>query len=356
MGISSVKIVGSGLIGTSIGLALAQKSVKVLMQDYSVGAASMAQSLVDPSAKFTPDHVFDVVVIAVPPSAFRDVLVIEKELNTTSTFVDVLSIKTKPQLEVETLNGLQERFVGSHPMAGREVSGAKSARGDLFTGRSWIFCPTEQTAKASEKTALELIELCGAIAVRMSAQEHDQAMALVSHAPQILASLMAANLNGANPEWLNLIGQGFKDMTRIADSDSNLWQEILSENSTNIADVLSKVRKGLERIESNLADPNSAKEVIDSGNKGRSLIPGKHGGAARKYIYLHIVIDDRAGQLAAIFNDCAKADINIEDVSIEHTPGQNTGLVTLSVLEAKKAEHLEQFLITAGWKVHSTSK
>jgi prephenate dehydrogenase len=60
--------------------------------------------------------------------------------------------------------------------------------------------------------------------------------------------------------------------------------------------------------------------------------------------------------LAAIFNDCAKADINIEDVSIEHTPGQNTGLVTLSVLEAKKAEHLEQFLIAAGWKVHSTSK
>jgi prephenate dehydrogenase len=190
----------------------------------------------------------------------------------------------------------------------------------------------------------------------MSAEEHDQAMALVSHAPQILASLMAAALNGAKPEWLNLIGQGFKDMTRIADSDSNLWQEILIENSTNITQVLSQVRKELERIESNLSDSNSAKEIIENGNKGRSVIPGKHGGAARKYIYLHIVIDDRAGQLAAIFNDCAKADINIEDVSIEHTPGQNTGLVTLSVLEAKKAEHLEQYLITSGWKVHSTSK
>jgi prephenate dehydrogenase len=190
----------------------------------------------------------------------------------------------------------------------------------------------------------------------MSAKEHDEAMALVSHAPQILASLMAATLNGANPEWLNLIGQGFRDMTRIADSDSSLWQEILSENSTNIADALSKVRKGLERIESVLGDPHSAKEIIANGNKGRSLIPGKHGGAARKYIYLHIVIDDRAGQLAAIFNDCAKADVNIEDVSIEHTPGQNTGLVTLSVLEATKAEQLEQFLIAAGWKVHSTSK
>ena len=356
MGISSVKIVGSGLIGTSIGLALAQKNVKVLMVDSSDSAASMAQSLVDPDTHFTADHVFDVVVMAVPPSAFKDVLAIEKEINTSSTFVDILSIKTKPQHEVETFDGLPQRFVGTHPMAGREVSGAKSARGDLFTGRSWIISPSQQTSSASEKIALELIELCGGVAVKMSAEEHDQAMALVSHAPQILASLMASALNGAKPEWLNLIGQGFKDMTRIADSDSNLWREILSENSTNITQVLSQVRKELERIESNLSDPNSAKEIIENGNKGRSVIPGKHGGAARKYIYLHIVIDDRAGQLAAIFNDCAKADINIEDVSIEHTPGQNTGLVTLSVLEAKKAEHLEQYLITSGWKVHSTSK
>jgi prephenate dehydrogenase len=86
------------------------------------------------------------------------------------------------------------------------------------------------------------------------------------------------------------------------------------------------------------------------------LIPGKHGGAARKYIYLHIVIDDKAGQLAAIFNDCASADVNIEDVAIEHTPGQNTGLVTLSILDAKKAALLEEFLTKQGWKVHLTSK
>jgi prephenate dehydrogenase len=356
MGISSVKIVGSGLIGTSIGLALAQKNIKVLMVDSSDSAASMAQSLVDPGTRFTADHVFDVVVIAVPPSAFREVVALEKNMNTSSTFVDILSIKTKPQHEVDTFDGLPQRFVGTHPMAGREVSGAKSARGDLFTGRSWIICPSKQTTSASEAIALELIELCGGVAVKLSAEEHDQAMALVSHTPQILASLMAAALNGAKPEWLNLIGQGFRDMTRIADSDSNLWQEILSENSINITEVLSKVRKELERVESNLSGPNFAKEIIKSGNMGRSVIPGKHGGAARKYIYLHIVIDDKAGQLAAIFNDCAKANINIEDVSIEHTPGQNTGLVTLSVLEAKKAEHLEQYLITSGWKVHSTSK
>jgi prephenate dehydrogenase len=86
------------------------------------------------------------------------------------------------------------------------------------------------------------------------------------------------------------------------------------------------------------------------------MIPGKHGKTARTYIYLHIVIDDKAGQLASIFNDCASADVNIEDVSIEHTPGQNTGLVTLSILEMEKAQHLERFLNEHGWKVHISSK
>jgi len=287
MSISSVKIVGSGLIGTSIGLALSQKDVDVLMVDSNPAAASLSQSLVNVGKTFEADHIFDLVIIAVPPSSFESAIKIESSLNPLSTFVDILSIKTKPQLEVESIAGLAERFVGSHPMAGREVSGAQSARGDLFIGRSWILTPSIATSKKSEDLAKDLINLCGGVAIRMSAIEHDRAMALVSHTPQILASLVAASLTTQESKWFELIGQG---------------------------------------------------------------------GAPRKYIYLHIVIDDKAGQLASIFNDCAKAEVNIEDVSIEHTPGQNTGLVTLSILEVEKAEHLQNYLINAGWKVHSTSK
>ena len=356
MGISSVKIVGSGLIGTSIGLALKQKGVALLMSDSNSSAASLAQSLVDPDQSFKETHVFDLVIIAVPPSSFSSAISTEFELNPSSTFVDILSIKTKPQVEVQAFPGLAARFVGSHPMAGREISGAQSARGDLFIGRSWIICPSAETRDGSESLVRELIELCGGVVVEMDAVEHDQAMALVSHAPQVLASLMASTLRSHNPEWLDLIGQGFKDMTRIADSDSKLWQEILSENATNISKILSDFRLQLQVMENGIQDPKFAEEIIEAGNAGRALIPGKHGGIPRKYIYLHIVIDDRAGQLAAIFKDCSLAEVNIEDVSIEHTPGQNTGLVTLSILDAKKAEYLQEFLITKGWKVHSTSK
>jgi prephenate dehydrogenase len=356
MSISSVKIVGSGLIGTSIGLALSAQGVRVLMTDKDPAASALAQSLVGSHPQTKSPEVFDVVVLAVPPSSFKKVIEEESKLHPSSTFVDILSIKTKPLLEVQGYADVASRFVGTHPMAGREISGAQSARGDLFVGRTWIITTGESTQSQSADLAAELIALCGGVSVFMSAQDHDRAMALISHAPQMLASVLAAQLIDVNPQWLTLIGQGFRDFTRIADSDPLLWREILSENSENILPVLRNFRRRLEEVESTLNDPLVAQSVIELGNQGRKLIPGKHGKTARTYIYLHIVIDDKAGQLASIFNDCASADVNIEDVSIEHTPGQNTGLVTLSILEMAKAEHLEHFLSDHGWKVHLTRK
>ena len=355
MAISSVKIVGSGLIGTSIGLALSARGIKVAMSDVDQAAAFLAQSLVDADANFESTHAFDVVVLAVPPSEFKKALSEEIKLNALSTFVDILSIKTKPLLEVQSFAEILPRYVGTHPMAGREVSGPHSARGDLFDGRTWILTSGELTSRQSLDRATELIALCGGVLVKLTPQEHDQAMALISHTPQILASLLASQLVDSNPQWLGLIGQGFKDVTRIADSDPFLWREIISENAENILPVLRSFRQKLEDVETTLSNSSAAQSMIESGNAGRKLIPGKHGSTARTYIYLHIVIDDKAGQLAAIFNDCAKADVNIEDVSIEHTPGQNTGLVTLSILDLGRAQILERFLGSAGWKVHSTS-
>ncbi len=355
MSISSVKIVGSGLIGTSIGLALSAQGIRVCMSDIDPSASALAQSLVGTFPESDSAQVFDLVVLAIPPSAFRSTIEIESKLNPLSTFVDILSIKTKPLLEVQELGDLASRFIGTHPMAGREISGPQSARGDLFAGRTWIVTTGESAEKHSIDVAAELISICGGVPIYMDPENHDRAMALVSHTPQMLASLLAAQLIEADPQWLALIGQGFRDFTRIADSDPLLWKDIISENATNILPVLSNFRKSLEKIESELNNSSAAQSFIELGNRGRKLIPGKHGNVARSYIYLHIVIDDKAGQLAAIFNDCASASVNIEDVSIEHTPGQNTGLVTLSILDEEKAQFLELFLTQQGWKVHLTS-
>ena len=106
-----------------------------------------------------------------------------------------------------------------------------------------------------------------------------------------------------------------------------------------------------EFIES-IGDETAVEKLIFDGQVGRLAIPGKHGGKVREYSYLPIVIEDKPGQLAAIFNECARANVNIEDLSIEHSPGQETGLITLA-LSASDSEKLSVHLSKAGWSVHA---
>jgi prephenate dehydrogenase len=115
--------------------------------------------------------------------------------------------------------------------------------------------------------------------------------------------------------------------------------------------LLISLQNDLSHAIENLDDPAAMAQLISNGHKGRAMIPGKHGGQARNYIYLDIVIDDKPGQLAAIIEACAAARVNIEDLAIEHTPGQQTGLITLAFSpedSAIVAAHLEK----EGWKVH----
>jgi prephenate dehydrogenase len=186
----------------------------------------------------------------------------------------------------------------------------------------------------------------------MPAADHDKAVALVSHLPQLISSLLAKQLAGNPASWLELSGAGLRDMTRIAASDSSLWKEIIAANSAAIAPLLKSLALDLNSLISNIESESFIAAVIKDGQSGRALIPGKHGGKAREYTYLPIVIADKPGQLAAIFDECAKVSVNIEDLSIEHSPGQETGLITLAVSHAD-ANTLRAHLESEGWDVHA---
>jgi prephenate dehydrogenase len=131
--LTKVRIVGSGLIGTSIGLGLVQRGVIAEMVDSDPNAQWLANDLVGGERIENPD----LVVLAMPTSHLAAVIKSEIELNPHSTFIDVGSVKSEVQLHVETTSGLSRRFLPTHPMAGREIGGAGSARADLFQGRSW---------------------------------------------------------------------------------------------------------------------------------------------------------------------------------------------------------------------------
>ena len=349
---ASIKIIGSGLIGTSIGLALASKGVSVEMADIDPKAAKLANDLVASDAAAVPE----VILYAGPSSGLKSSLESEFQVNSKSKFIDIGSVKTKSLLEVSQSSLPTRQFLATHPMAGREVGGAQSARADLFQSRSWIYIPTDLAGSPVDSdlvaAGLWLIKTLGASPVEMTAEKHDQAVALVSHLPQITATLLASQLLEADPESLDLAGAGLRDTTRIAASSAALWDEILNSNSAELLPLLISLQNDLATFIERLGASASVSDLMEAGNQGRLRIPGKHGGAAREYTLLPVVIEDKPGQLAALFDECANAEVNVEDLTIEHSPGQFTGLITLA-LSAKDAQILQVHLTNSGWSVHA---
>ncbi len=347
-----VRIVGSGLIGTSIGLALAALGVKVDMRDIDTRAQLLARDLVKSQDLVDPQ----LTILAIPGSALAEALKSEFLLNSGSKFIDIGSVKTKPLLDVSRSLTPASNFLATHPMAGREVGGAESARADLFESRTWVYIPKALSGEPVDPELLAyglwMIKALGGIAVAMGADEHDRAVALISHLPQAVASLLASQLVAGERSALELSGAGLRDTTRIASSDPTLWDEILSTNADQIVPLLINLQNDLGTLITSLKNGASIASFIEKGNQGRALIPGKHGGAAREYTYLPVVIEDKPGQLAALVGECAAVNVNIEDLTIEHSPGQFTGLITLA-LSKSDAQLLSDHLIGSGWNVHA---
>jgi prephenate dehydrogenase len=240
-------------------------------------------------------------------------------------------------------------------MAGRERSGAISARADLFIGRPWVIAGHDQIsyrrAAAVEQLALDL----GALPIEMDAAEHDRNVALVSHAPQLVSTLLARRLGGATDSAVSLAGQGLRDTTRIASSDPELWVQILGANAAPVAEILHALRSDLDVVLAALDDPTAPgarraiAETLAGGNAGVARIPGKHGQASH-FSQLLVKVDDRPGELARLLTEIGEAGVNMEDLRLEHSPGAQIGLAEISVLPEVE-ERLATELESRGWKI-----
>lgn len=355
-------IIGSGLLGASIGLALTALEVPVRLRDASPVAQALARDIGagDADGPGAPDPAL--VVVAAPPDVTAGLVGSALHMYPRATVTDVASVKG---VILDELSGLAEldlsRYVGSHPMAGREQSGAAAATSELFAGRPWVVCPHGGTDPRAELTVRHLATDLGASPVTMTAGEHDHAVSLVSHVPQLVSSLTAARLVRAPEGALGLAGQGLRDITRIAASDPQLWTAIVTGNAPAIRDVLRGVRDDLEGLL--LALDRGAEEgplaigamhtiaaVMSAGNDGVSRIPGKHGGSRKRYTEVVVLVPDEPGKLGLLFTEVGEIGVNIEDFSMEHSPKQKVGMANVSVLPAR-AEELETELTKRGWRV-----
>lgn len=356
--ISSCLVVGTGLIGTSVALALRRHGVSVHLADQDPVAVRQAADLGagDPDP---PQTQVDLAVVAVSPSATGAVAADLLRSCAATTVVDTAGVKAQVLHDVRRSAGPMPNFVGTHPMAGRERSGPGAAQADLFDGRPWVVVEGDADAR-SLAMAGALLRLCGGIPVHMSAEEHDAAVALVSHVPHVAASLVAARLAAGQDASLTLAGQGVTDVTRIAASDPNLWVDILAANARPVSRILRAVRTDLDTaisaLESLATDPHVSAaalgDLLQRGKTGRSRLPGKHGAPPTSYAVLPVVVADQPGELARLFTDAGEAGVNVEDVRIEHSPGQSVGLVELSVQPGLEGP-LAAALTRLGWVVHA---
>ncbi|QEV17329.1 prephenate dehydrogenase [Streptomyces alboniger] len=354
-------VIGTGLIGTSAALALASRGVTVHLADHDPAQARTAAAL-GAGTDESPEGLVDLCVVAVPPAHVAATLADAMRRGTARAYLDVASVKGGPRRELEALGLDLTPYIGTHPMSGRERSGPLAATADLFEGRPWVLTPTRDTDTEVLNLALELVALCRAVPVVMDADAHDRAVALVSHMPHLVSSMVAARLENAEETAVRLCGQGIRDVTRIAASDPRMWIDILSANPGPVADLLAQVAGDLDETVTALRALQSADEqkraegaagvesMLRRGNAGQTRVPGKHGTAPAAYEIVAVLIDDQPGQLARIFADADRAGVNVEDVRIEHATGQQAGLVQLMV-EPRAASALSAALRERGWSI-----
>lgn len=359
-----VHVIGTGLIGASVGLALSTAGAEVTLEDQSETSVALARDL--GAGRITGVVAPGLVVVAAPPDVSPRLVLSALRRWPEAVVTDVTSVKQIILADLLRSGVPLDRYVGSHPMAGRERSGAISARADLFTGRAWVLCPHEGSDPAATALVSRLAQATGAAVTTLSPRDHDAAVAAVSHVPQIAASLVAARLERLSDHAIGLAGQGVRDVTRIAASDPGLWTQILAGNAPAVAAVLHDLAGDLDRIVTALealaeggddvADAPGARAVlarsIADGNAGHARIPGKHGAPPAAYAIVRVVVDDRPGEVARLLTEIGEVGVNMEDLRLDHGLGLPFGLAEVSVLPAA-AGPLTEALHSRGWQIQS---
>lgn len=366
-----VLIIGSGLLGASIGLGLRAAGCEdVYVQDISPTAEAVAQDIgagtsfstlsEEERTAFAPQ----LVVVAAPPDSAGAVCA--RALNTYAprpeagypgaVVTDVASVKVQPLADVLASGADASRYVGSHPMAGREKSGPVAARGELFQARPWIICEHNSVRPECVRLVRSVAVELGAIVTSLGVEEHDQTVALISHVPQAMSSLLASRLQDTPLYALSLAGQGLRDTVRIAASDPTLWVQIFAANADPIVQTLYGVRDDLNRLIATLENPTASgarldlAQLMSEGNAGVSRIPGKRGTAPAAFAKMTVLVDDTPGTLARLLAEIGELGANLEDLRLEHSTGAPVGMAEISV-NPSIHEALVRDLSARGWRV-----
>ncbi len=333
-------VIGTGLIGGSIGLALAALGHEVVGFDSDrarleraaeIGAVSIVADDIASAAEGV-----DIAFVALPVGAIADAVadLLDAGVPLVS---DVGSVKGAVVGEVERRRpDLVHRFIGGHPMAGSEQDGIDGARPDLFVGAAWVVTPTPTTPDDSYATLSGLLREMKAEVVAVTPDDHDVLVAFVSHVPQLAASTLmdvATTHEAQHRALLRLAAGGFRDMTRIAASQSTIWLDILTSNRDAVLGALDAYLLGLQHARDLVAagDRDALKALLDRARTGRRNLPVGIS-MATKLAELRIVVPDKPGVIAEVTTLASRIGVNLVDLEIAHSKEGGQGVLVVIVV------------------------
>lgn len=340
---SQAAIVGTGLIGASIGLALREQGWATRGWDPASDALAIA---VERGAVEPADSILeaiegaDLVVLAGPLSANLETL---GALDTEALVTDVTSVK-QPLIgqAPPTL-----RFVGGHPMAGREHAGAGAASGSLFRGAAWILCDDRATPEDLARMQ-EIVASVGANPVIMSADHHDRVVAAISHVPHLLAVALV-DLVAGNPDTVDLVSGSFRDLTRVASGDSAWWPEVLTANSSSVGEALDGLIAHLQTLRRDIegGDLDSVAERLHRAKQHRTEMAPPVAG-------VEVILADRPGEIGRVGHALRTSRVDVRDLQLRHAVHGGGGILTISVRPGE-VETLRAALAREGFEVEEQS-
>jgi prephenate dehydrogenase len=349
-------LIGTGLVGGSVGLALRRAGITVRGYDRDAARAARAAELgaVDVAVDTVDAAVegADVVFVAVPVGAIASAVV--EALDAGARVVtDVGSVKAPVVAAVESERPeLSSRYVGGHPMAGSEQDGVDGADADLVVGATWVLTPTERTDAEAFAFVRALLARLGAEVFAVSPADHDALVAVVSHVPQLAATTLmdvAAHRGSSHALLLQLAAGGFRDMTRIAAGHPGIWPDICIANRDAIVATLDEYVAALDSVRSLVAagDRDGLLEVLERARTARRSLPaGIPADAA--LVELRVPIPDEPGALAEVTTLAGTLGVNIADIEIAHS-AEGPGGVLVLVIVAGDADAFVDALAARGY-------
>src|SRR5688500_3551507 len=337
-------IVGTGLIGGSIGMALRGLGWHVSGRDADPARAARALEL-GALDRVGSDAEAEITFVATPVSSVADEA--RQATNDGGIVTDVGSVKGPIVGAVD-----HPRFVGGHPMAGSEQEGVDGARADLFQGAVWVLTPTSATDDGAHALVRSVVSSLGAEVVELPPDRHDALVAVVSHVPHLTAAtLMVLAAEGAEEHraMLRLAAGGFRDMTRIASGHPGIWPDICVENRDAIVTALEELESTLRKVRE-VGAAGDRGSILDRLSRARAARVNLHArvGSMADMVEVRVPVPDRAGVLAEVTTLASELGVSIADFEIAHSSEGQAG-VLLILVPADSVERFTGGLIARGY-------